>query len=271
MAIVSAANLKGGVGKTSTVVHAAGTLSQLGKRVLIVDNDPQASATAGFLGAQAARQLPPSATIAAIHSGDDPFPEQVIRPAGFERIELLPGSRFAADFNTPAAHKAPYEDQVRLRDFLAGIRDRYDVVLIDNPPNLHLATWSSLAASDYYLVPVQPEDFGSQGTVDVDRERRSGPAPDQSAADPARLRHHDVREPPGRPPALRGAAPDHLCRAGLRGGRARVDRLHRGHRRASAGRVPQAARGARRRRSAVVEELLERIDRTEAERAGEAA
>lgn len=167
MPIISAANLKGGVGKTSTIVHMAGTLAGLSKRVLVVDNDPQSSATAGFLGAQATRQLDPGATIAAIHAGDDPFPERVIRPAGFEQIELLPGSRFAADHNTPAPHRAPYEDQVRLRDFLATVRDRYDLVLIDNPPNLHLATWSSLTASDYYIVPVQPEDFGSQGTVDV--------------------------------------------------------------------------------------------------------
>jgi chromosome partitioning protein len=169
MPIISAANLKGGVGKTSTIVHMAGTLAGLSKRVLVVDNDPQSSATAGFLGAQATRQLDPGATIAAIHAGDDPFPERVIRPAGFEQIELLPGSRFAADHNTPAPHRAPYEDQVRLRDFLAGVRDRYDLVWIDNPPNLHLCTYSSLAASDGYVVPVQAEDFGVQGLVDVNQ------------------------------------------------------------------------------------------------------
>lgn len=167
MPIVSAANLKGGVGKTSTVVHLAGTLAQLGRRILIVDNDPQASATAGFLGSQGARQLAPSATITAIHGGDDPYPEQVVRPTGFEGIDLLPGSRHAAPFNTPEPHLAEFEVQVRLRDFLAGIWDRYDIVLIDNPPNLNLATWSSLAASNFYFVPVQPEDFGSMGTVDV--------------------------------------------------------------------------------------------------------
>jgi chromosome partitioning protein len=169
MPVISAANLKGGVGKSSLVLHGAGALARLGKRVLVVDNDPQASATAGFLGAQAARQLDPGTTIAAIHAGDEPFPELVIRPTGFDGIDLLPGSRYATRFNVPEPHEAPYEDQVRLRDFLAGVRDHYDLVWIDNPPNLHLCTYSSLAASDGYVVPVQAEDFGAQGLVDVNQ------------------------------------------------------------------------------------------------------
>jgi chromosome partitioning protein len=271
MAIVSAANLKGGVGKTSTVVHAAGTLAQLGKRVLIVDNDPQASATAGFLGAQAARQLDPAATVAAIHSGDDPFPERVIRPAGFDRIDLLPGSRFAADFNTPAAHKAPYEEQVRLREFLAGVSDRYDLVLIDNPPNLHLATWSSLAASDYYLVPVQPEDFGSQGTVDVvesaDRVRaRINPGLTLLGfvvtMYSARRAVHRLYEE-----QLRSTYAELVFAAAVPES---IDYIE-----AIAARRPVALhkpRGAAAKAiRAVVEELLGRMDRAEAERAGEAA
>ena len=167
MPVIAAVNLKGGVGKTSTCLHLAGALSRLGRRVLLVDNDPQSSLTAGFLGPQPTRQLDPSATVAAIHAGDEPFPEAVIRPSGFERIDLLPGSRFAASFNVPDPHRAAYEDQVRLRDFLAPIRDAYDLVMIDCPPNLHAASWSAMAASDYLLVPVMPEDFGAQGTQDV--------------------------------------------------------------------------------------------------------
>jgi chromosome partitioning protein len=167
MPVIAAVNLKGGVGKTSTCLHLAGALSQLGRRVLLVDNDPQSSLTAGFLGPQPARQLDPSATVAAVHAGDEPFPEAVIRPSGFDRIDLLPGSRFAASFNIPDPHRSPYEDQVRLRDFLAQVRHDYDLVMIDCPPNLHAASWAAMAASDYLLVPVMPEDFGAQGTQDV--------------------------------------------------------------------------------------------------------
>ncbi|MGZ3488982.1 MAG: ParA family protein [Isosphaeraceae bacterium] len=68
-----------------------------------------------------------------------------------------------------------------LRDFLADIRSRYDTVMIDGPPNLHLASWASLVASDALIVPLQPEDFGAQGMADVqdsiDRVL-AGPNPD---------------------------------------------------------------------------------------------
>lgn len=167
MPVVSAVNLKGGVGKTSACLHLAGALAQIGRRVLVVDNDPQSSATAGFLGSQPARQLDPAATIAAIYAGDDPFPETVIRPTGFDRIDLLPGSRLAARFNVPQPHEAPHEAQARICDFLHQVRDQYDLVIIDNPPNLHMASWAAMAASDHLLVPVMPEDFGAQGTQDV--------------------------------------------------------------------------------------------------------
>jgi chromosome partitioning protein len=167
MPVVSAINLKGGVGKTSLCMHLAGALALAGRRVLAVDNDPQSSLTAGFLGAQPTRHLDPAGTIAAIYAGDDPLPGAVIRPAGFERIDLLPGSRFAVGSNIPHPHKAPHADQVRLRDFLDQVRDAYDVVLVDCPPNLHMASWAAMAASDAFIVPVQPEDFGAQGTQDV--------------------------------------------------------------------------------------------------------
>jgi chromosome partitioning protein len=167
MPVVSAINLKGGVGKTSICLHLAGALAQTGKRILAVDNDPQSSLTAGFLGAQPTRHLDPAVTIAAVYAGDDPLPGAVIRPSGFERIDLLAGSRFAVGANIPNPHKAPHADQIRLRDFLDQVRHDYDIVLIDCPPNLHMASWAAMTASDAFVVPVQPEDFGAQGTQDV--------------------------------------------------------------------------------------------------------
>ena len=167
MAVISAVNLKGGVGKTSLVMHATGTLAQLGRRVLVVDVDPQASATSGFLGLDSARRLDPSGTIHAVLAGADPYPEDVIRSTPFEGVELLAGSRHAVEYNLPMPHRLPYEDQTRLRDFLTGVRDRYHVVLIDCPPNLHLASYAALSASDGYIVPLMAEDFGAQGTLDV--------------------------------------------------------------------------------------------------------
>jgi chromosome partitioning protein len=167
MPVVSAANLKGGVGKSSLVLHGAGSLARMGKRVLVVDNDPQGSASSGLIGVEEVARLDPADTIAAIHAGDAPFPDAVIRQTNFPGIDLLCGSWAAARYNVPEPELAPAEEQLRLRAFLDEVRDRYDLVWIDNPPNLHMATWSSLAASDVFVVPVQPEDFGSQGTAHV--------------------------------------------------------------------------------------------------------
>ena len=167
MPVVSMINLKGGVGKTSACLHLAGALALLGRRVLCVDNDPQASLTSGFLGPDHARQLDPAGTIAAVYDGSDPLPSAVIRPTNFDRIDLLPGSRHAVGANVPLPHKAPHADQVRLRDFIDQVRDAYDLTLIDCPPNLQMCSWAAMVASDAFVVPVQPEDFGAQGTQDV--------------------------------------------------------------------------------------------------------
>jgi chromosome partitioning protein len=167
MAVITLLNEKGGVGKTSTCHHLAGTLAQLGKRVLLVDNDPQSSLTQGLWGPDAARSLDPSATLAAVYRGEDPFPEAVIRPAGPAGIDLLPGSRAVNPFNLPDPHALPYEAQHGLRSFLDPIRGRYDLVLIDCPPNLCLCSWAALVASGHLVVPLQAEDYGAQGIMDV--------------------------------------------------------------------------------------------------------
>ena len=166
MSVVTLLNQKGGVGKTSTCYHLSGTLAQLGRRVLLVDNDPQSSLTQGFLGPHATRQLDPAETIAGVYSQEAP-PGYAIRATGIDGVDLLAGSRRAASFNTPDPHTAEWPLQVALRDFLEEVRGRYDLVMIDCPPNLHLCSWAALVASDALIVPLQPEDFGAQGIADV--------------------------------------------------------------------------------------------------------
>jgi chromosome partitioning protein len=170
--VIAAINLKGGVGKTSACFHLAGELARTGHRVLAVDNDPQGSLTAAFHGPTEARRLDPAGTIAAVYNGADPLPEAVIRPTPFAGIDLLPGSRFAADHNNARPHAAPFEIQVCLRDFLDQVRNNYAVVLIDCPPNLNVCSWAAMTAADAYLVPLQPEDFGAQGVTDVTEAAR---------------------------------------------------------------------------------------------------
>jgi chromosome partitioning protein len=180
MPIVTVLNLKGGVGKTTTCHHLAGTLALEGRRVLLVDNDPQASLTQGFLGPAATRAMNPAATLAAVYAGEEPFPAQVIRPSGVDGVDLLPGSYVAADFNTPRPHAAPFETQACLREFLAEVRGEYDLVLVDCPPTLSLCSWAALVASDFLLTPLKPEDYGAQGIAFVRDSMalvQSGPNP----------------------------------------------------------------------------------------------
>jgi chromosome partitioning protein len=167
VAVITMLNQKGGVGKTSCTHHLAGTLAAMGRRVLLLDNDPQSSLSQGFWGPQAVRQIDHSETIANIYAGGRPFPEQVIRPTGIAGIDLVPGSRHASDFNVPRPYEVDPETQSCLRAFLDEAGAAYDMVILDCPPNLHLASWAALTASDYLIVPLQPEDYGAQGIVDV--------------------------------------------------------------------------------------------------------
>jgi len=161
-------NQKGGVGKTSSCFHLSGTLAKSGRRVLLVDNDPQASLTQGFLGPVAASRVNPAASVAALFEpGADPMPEALILQTSFERVHIVPGSIALTEWNiTPRAQWGASQDG--MQRFLAGVTGDYDITLIDCPPNLHLCSWSALAASDFIVVPLQAEDFGSQGLAPVE-------------------------------------------------------------------------------------------------------
>jgi chromosome partitioning protein len=180
MPIISATALKGGVGKTTLVHMLAGAFSLAGKKVLVLDNDPQASLSSGIFGAGAVEQMDPAVTMAAIYAGLDPLPERVIRPTNIPGVDIIPGSMAAAEFNTPHPFNAPAETQALLRDFLREARGDYEVILVDNPPNLSAATWGALIASDYCILPVIPEDYGTASLSPVLESIRlvaSGPNP----------------------------------------------------------------------------------------------
>ena len=92
MKTVAIANRKGGVGKTTITHHLAGALAELGRRVLLIDYDPQASLTRGLLGDAETDALPDDLTAWAIQAGGGPDPLDLIRGVGSPHISLVPGS-----------------------------------------------------------------------------------------------------------------------------------------------------------------------------------
>jgi chromosome partitioning protein len=160
-------NAKGGVGKTSSCHHIGGTLARSGRRVLLLDNDPQASLTQGLWGPDAMRSIPKASSIAALYDPDlEPIPEALIRPAGFENLWIVPGSEHLTRSNqTPPETWGP--SQGGIRGFVAEAGEGFDVVLIDCAPNIHLCSWAALTGADAVVVPLQAEDYGSQGLAPI--------------------------------------------------------------------------------------------------------
>jgi len=162
-------NRKGGCGKTGTTHQLSGAFAKMGLRVLLVDMDPQASLTQGFFGPEGTEAVPRGRSIVALFDDAcDPDPDKILVPTPCAGITILPGANALDDFNTPRPTEAgPL--QTALKSFLKEVEGRFDVVLIDCPPNLHLCSWNALLAADFVMVPIQPEDFGAQGIVYVQR------------------------------------------------------------------------------------------------------
>lgn len=144
-------NLKGGVGKTTTAVNLAAAFARSGLRALVVDLDPQGSASLSF---GVTREDEASAASAAEVLTGKAEAAEAIRPTGTEGIDLLPASLRLAGLDLALARKQ--EPEKLLKKALAPVRRRYDVILLDCPPGLTLLSLNGLAAATAFLVPVVP-------------------------------------------------------------------------------------------------------------------
>jgi len=156
-------NQKGGCGKSSTCFHLAGAFVELGMNVLLLDMDPQGSLSQGFLGPEFVESLSAKQTMAALFDENSVLRrrDQLLRPTQFDGITICPANHTLAPFNAPEPEKTGML-QYAVREFLSEQRG-FDVVLIDCPPNLYRCSWTSMVAADFVLIPVPPEDFGTQG------------------------------------------------------------------------------------------------------------
>ena len=154
--IIAFANQKGGIGKTTSAINTAAALGLEGKRVLLIDFDPQGNTSSG-VGVNK-RVLPTSAYDVVIARANA---EQAIMKTNFKGLSLLPSNMnlAGAEFELVSADNREY----RLRDALKPIEDDYEYMIIDCPPSLGILTLNALVASDGVVVPMQCEYFALEG------------------------------------------------------------------------------------------------------------
>jgi len=156
--IIAVANQKGGVGKTTTCVNLCASLADIGVRVLLCDMDPQSNSTSG-LGLDKTKN--PSSIYNVLIEGADATSVIISTPYG----DILPSNIAMAGAGIELV--GMQDREFVLKKVLAGIRCRYDIILIDCPPSLEMLTLNSLCAADTILIPVQCEYFALEGLTDL--------------------------------------------------------------------------------------------------------
>lgn len=153
--IVSLANQKGGVGKTTTTVNLGTILAKKGKKVLLIDADPQGNATSG-LGVEKETEYSTYDILV-----NDTKIEDVIQDTIIRNLKVCPANMSLAGAEVELVSMMSREQ--RLKEKLDEIKDKFDYILIDCPPSLGLITLNSFTASDSVLIPVQCEYFALEG------------------------------------------------------------------------------------------------------------
>ena len=153
--VISVANQKGGVGKTTTTVNLSTMLAKRGKRVLLIDTDPQGNATSG-LGITKELEL----SVYDVLVGDTEMIE-TLQESNIKNLTVCPSNISLAGAEVELVSMMSREQ--RLKTKLDEIKDNYDYILIDCPPSLGLVTLNAFTASDSVLIPVQCEYFALEG------------------------------------------------------------------------------------------------------------
>lgn len=154
--IISIANQKGGVGKTTTAVNLSAALAQLGKRVLLVDCDSQANTTT-------AMGVDKPSLEATLYQGliGEADIEEIILPTMLAKLSLIPASIDLIGFEIEMV--AADKREAKLKNLLTQVADQYEFIFIDCPPALSLLTLNAFTASHSILIPLQSEFFALEG------------------------------------------------------------------------------------------------------------
>ena len=168
--VICIANQKGGVGKTTTSVNLAASLALEKQRVLLIDLDPQGSASSGL----GVRDLAGKPTTYDVIMGERSIADSIMQTQ-IEHLSLLPAHRDMVGAEVELV--AVLGREFRLTEALKPVRDQFDFIVIDCPPSLGLLTVNGLSAADAVLIPLQCEYYALEGlsalldTIELIRER----------------------------------------------------------------------------------------------------
>jgi chromosome partitioning protein len=158
---VAVANQKGGVGKTTTAINVATSLALEGRRVLLVDVDPQGNLTSG-VGQKGQRAEAGTVYEALLTDGD---PATFVRATGVTNLFLIPADRNLTGAEIELVSTPGREH--RLQRVLSPLREQFDFMFIDCPPSLGLLTLNALVAADAVLIPLHCEYFALEGLAEL--------------------------------------------------------------------------------------------------------
>ncbi len=164
MKTIAITNQKGGVGKTTTAINLAAGLGILGKKVLIIDIDPQGNATQG-LGISKVKLEKNNNTLYELLIDNNSKVNDFILHTKFENIDLIGSSQNLSTFDKD--YRGTIQKELVLKEKLKKLKYDYDYILIDCPPSLNSVTLNGMSAANSILIPVQSEFYALEGMTQL--------------------------------------------------------------------------------------------------------